>query len=105
MEPPCTHRRNASERDIRTCYNHFVLGISGTDKVLPIYLWDKLLDQAQITLNMIRTSRLNPKISAHEIMEGNFDFNKTPSTPPNTKFIVHENPNRMPTWCQNWVHV
>ena len=76
MSPPDTHKRNAIDRAIGTQKNHFVSGISGSDKILPINIWDGLLDQAQITLNILRPSRRNPNISAHAIMEGKFDFNK-----------------------------
>ena len=85
------HIINTIERVISTCKNNFISGISVTDKLLPMQLWFGILDQAHITLNMIRPSRRNPKISVQEMMEGNFDFNKTPLAPPGTKFIVHEN--------------
>ena len=84
------HRRNASERDIMTRKKHFVSIISGTDRPVPMHIWDIIMDQAQITLNMLRPSRRNPNISAHEMMEGNFYFNKKLLAPPGTKFIVHE---------------
>ena len=68
-----------------------VPGLSGTDKILPINLWYRLLDQSQITLNMLRPSIQNPNISAHTRMEGKFDFNKTPLVPPGTKEILKKN--------------
>ena len=37
-------------------------------------------------------------------MESNFDFNKTPLTLPGTKFVVHENPNKMLIQYHNGVH-
>ena len=37
------------------------------------------------------------------MMEGNFDFNKTPLAPPGTKFIVHKKPNRSHTWGQHGI--
>ena len=53
-------------------------------------IWDRLLDLIQIPLNMIRTTRCNPNISAHVMMEGNFYFNKPPLATPGTEFIVHK---------------
>ena len=76
----------------------------GTDKLLPIQLWDRLLYQVHIMLNMIWPSRCNSNISAHTIMEGKFDFNKKPLALIVTKFIVHEIPNRRSTLGQNRVH-
>jgi hypothetical protein len=52
------------EPSIRTFKNHLVDGLASTDKLFPMHLWDRLLDQAKMTLNMLRTSRLNPKLSA-----------------------------------------
>ena len=72
------HRRNVIERSIRAWKNNFVSGLSGTDKLFPVHLWYRLLDQAHITLNMLRSLRLNPKVSVNTTTEGNFDFNGTP---------------------------
>ena len=83
------HIRNAADRAIMEWRNHFVSGISDTDNLFTIHLWYRLLDQVHITLNMLRNSKHDPKISAHVIMEGNFDFNKNPLVPPGTKVIVN----------------
>jgi hypothetical protein len=67
LVPPHMHRRNAAERAIRTWKNHFVAGLCSTDTRFPIHLWDRLLAQATITLNLLRPSRRNPKISAYNM--------------------------------------
>jgi hypothetical protein len=56
LVPPHCHRRNAAERAIRTFKEHFVAGLSSVDPSLPLHLWDRLLPQAEITLNLLRTS-------------------------------------------------
>ena len=53
---PGIHRKNALERAISTWNNYFVSVISGTDKLLPMYLWYRLLEKAYIMLIMIRPS-------------------------------------------------
>ena len=68
------HIINAAERAIRTWNHNFVSGISGTDKVLSMYLWEKLLEQAEITLNMLRPDISNPNISANKTIKGKLDF-------------------------------
>jgi hypothetical protein len=60
--PPYSHRRNAAERAIRSFRDHLIAGLCATDKSFTMHLWDRLLPQAVITLNMLRTSRINPKI-------------------------------------------
>jgi hypothetical protein len=61
---PNTHRRNAAERAICTFKNHFIAGLCSVDKDFPLHLWDCLVDQKVITLNLLRGSRLNPRLSA-----------------------------------------
>ena len=59
LVPPGVHRRNAAERAIRTFKNHFIAGLCSTDTSFPLHLWDRLLPQALLTLNVLRGSRLN----------------------------------------------
>jgi hypothetical protein len=61
LVPPHCHRRDAAERAIRTFKEHFVAGLSSVNPAFPLHLWDRLLPQAEITLNLIRTSRLHPQ--------------------------------------------
>jgi hypothetical protein len=51
LVPPHCHRRNAAERAIRTFKEHFVAGLSSVDPSFPMHLWDRLLPQAEITVN------------------------------------------------------
>jgi hypothetical protein len=60
LVPPHCQRRNAAERAIRTFTEHFVAGFSSVDPSFPMHLWDRLSPQAEITLNLLRTSRLHP---------------------------------------------
>ena len=75
LVPPHVHRRNAAERSIRTFKNHFIAGLCSADKDFPIHLWDRLVPQAELTLNLLRGSRINPKLSAWAQIHGIFDFN------------------------------
>jgi hypothetical protein len=93
-----SHRRNSAERAIRSFKDHLIAGLCSTDKSFPIHLWDRILPQAVITLNMLRTSRINPKLSAATHLFGKYDFNRAPMTPPGTTIIAHETPGRRRTW-------
>jgi hypothetical protein len=64
LVPPYWHQRNAAERAIRFFKDNLIAGLCSTDNAFPIFMWDRLLSQAIFTLNMLRTSRINPKISA-----------------------------------------
>jgi hypothetical protein len=64
-----------------------------------MHLWDRILPQAVMTLNMLRTSRINPKLSAATHIFGQYDFNRAPMAPPGTRIIAHETPGRRRTWA------
>jgi hypothetical protein len=81
LVPPHCHRRNAAERAIRTFKEHFVAGLFSVDPTFPLHLWDRLLPQAEITLNLLRTSRLHPQLSAAAHFHGLVDYNKTAFAP------------------------
>ena len=103
MVRPHVHRRNAAERAIQTFKNHLIAGLCSTDTSFPLHLWDRLVPQAELTLNLLRTSRINPKLSAHAQLHGAFDFNCTPLVPPGTKIIVHEKPQQRASWAPHGV--
>jgi hypothetical protein len=82
LVPPYSQRRNSAERAIRSFKDHLIAGLCSTDKSFPMHLWD-------ITLNMLRTSRINPKLSAATHIFGQYDFNRAPLAPPVTRIIAH----------------
>ena len=94
LAPPNMHRRNAAKCAIRTFKNHFITILCGTDPKFPIQIWDCLLDQAQITLNLLYASHINPRLSAHTQLHGALDFNQTPLGPLGTKIIAHNTPGK-----------
>ena len=96
---PHNHRVNAAERAIRTFKNHFIAGLCSADPHFPISQWHKLLEQATLTLNLLRTSRINPLKSAHADSFGDFDFNETPLAPPGTRALTCEDPATRESWA------
>jgi hypothetical protein len=68
------------------------------DPTFPLKLWDKLLPQATITLNLLQKSRINPRMSAYAQLNGHFDFNKTHLAPPGTRIIAHKKPDQRASW-------
>lgn len=64
------HRTNIAERCIKMAKHHIIAGLATTDAEFPIQQWNHLIPQAQHTLNMLRPSRINPKISAFTFLEG-----------------------------------
>ena len=82
-----------------TFKNHFIAGLCSVDPSFPLHLWDKLLPQAIITLNLLRPSRINPNLSAYAQLHGQFDFNRTPLAPPGTKVLAYIRPENRPSWA------
>ena len=103
LAPPNIHRRNAAERAIRTFKNHLIAGLSSVDKDFPLHQWDQLLEQAVITLNLLRPARINPKLSAYAYLFGLFNYNATPLAPPGIKCQIHEKPNQRKSWAPHSV--
>jgi len=96
---PNQHRANAAERAIRTFKNHFIPTLCSCDPTFPLHLWDRLIDQAIITLNLMRTSTINNRLSAYAQLHGPFNFTATPLGPPGTKVIIHDKPGQRGTWA------
>jgi hypothetical protein len=104
LVPPHCHPRNAAERTIRTFKEHFVAGLSSVDPTFPLHLWDRLLPQADITLNLLRTSRLHPQLSAAAHFHILVDYNKTAFAPQGCKIIAHEKPGKRCTCAPHGQH-
>jgi hypothetical protein len=104
LVPPHCHLLNAAERAIRTFKEPFVAGISSVDPAFPLHLWDRLLPQAEITLNLMRTSRLHPQLSAAAHFHGLVDNNNTDFAPPGCNIITHEKPGKRCTWDPHGQH-
>jgi hypothetical protein len=64
LVPLGIQRANAAERAIRTLKNHLISGLCTAYPAFPMRLWDHLLPQALLTLNLLRASKINPKLSA-----------------------------------------
>jgi hypothetical protein len=98
------HHRYAAERAIRTFKEHFAARLSSVDPTFPLHLWDRLLPQAEIKLNLLQTSRLHPQLSSAAQFHGLLYYNKTAFAPPGCKIIAHEKPGKRRTWASHRKH-
>ncbi len=89
LVPPDMHWRNKAKQMIRHVKNHFFYSLAGVDAAFPPHLWDLLLPQAKLTVNLLHQATINPKISAWEYFNGLFDFNKTPLAPADCRVLIH----------------
>ena len=98
LVPPHVHRRNAAERAISTWKDHLISGLCTTDPSFPMHLWDRLLPQCDMTLNMMQTSRINLSLSAYHQLHGQYNYDATTMIPPGTKVVMHEKPKQRGSW-------
>ena len=99
LVPPHDHRRNRAEKAIQTFKAHFIAILCGTDPSFPLHLWDRLLAQAEHTLNMLRPARMLKTISAHTYLWGQHDYNSNPYAPLGCKVEAHVVPEVRETWA------
>jgi hypothetical protein len=64
------HRVNTAERAIQTLKDAFIAALATTNCNFPLQLWDNLMSQVINTLNMLQASRIDPKKSTYEILNG-----------------------------------
>ena len=98
LVPPDVHRRNIAERAIRTFKAHFLYILAGFSDAFPNFLWDCLMPQTELTLNLLRQSNIAPSISAWEHYNCHFNFDATPMGPMVCPVIIHNKP----TTCRSW---
>ena len=91
--PLSNHRAKNTEREIQTFKNRFIAGLCSVDKYFHLHLWDRLLQQATISLNLIRQSRTLPHIPTYAHIRGEFDFKRTPLAPHGTRVVINNRQN------------
>ena len=99
LVPPHDHRRNIAEKAIQTFKAHFISILCGTDKEFPLHLWCRLLPQAEHTLNMLRSARVAPHVSAYAYLWKQHNFNANPFAPLGCKVEAHIQPTVRETWA------
>ena len=82
LVPTHMRRANAAEKAIDVFKSHFITGLCTVDPSFPLHLRCRLIPLATIALNLMRLSRINPNLSAYELLHGAFNCNKTPLAPP-----------------------
>eukprot|EP00957_Ditylum_brightwellii_P112889 8607391-Ditylum_brightwellii.AAC.2 len=96
---------NVMDNEASLCLNQAMTNTNtkyqlwSTDPNFPIFLQDLLIPQSVLTLNLLHSSCLNPKLSAHAQLNGNHDFNAVPLTPPGARAIIFGDPDERGSWA------
>ena len=101
LVPQCchSHRCNAAEVAIRNFKAHFLSVLAGVADDFPPNLWDWLLPQTKIMINLIQQSNATPNVLAYAHLSGPFDYNKMPLAPMGCEAQVNEKTNKPDTWA------
>ena len=71
--PPSNHRAKNADRDIHTFKKHFVAWLCSVDSDFHLQLWDKILQQEKISLNLLQQPRPHTHLSAYTHIYVEFD--------------------------------
>ena len=63
-----------AKQAIQTFKDAFIAALATKDCSFLIQLWVKIAPQLQDTLNLFRASKINPEKSAHEVLNGPYDW-------------------------------
>ena len=98
LVPKGQHRRNIAEKAIQTWKSHAVGVFSGMSDKCPLTIWDLLLPQIDMQVNLLRQANTAPKVSAWAYMHGQHDFNRHPLAPLGIEAHIYIPPDKRRTW-------
>jgi hypothetical protein len=97
------HCVNAAERAIQTFKDTFIAALAMTEHDFPLQWWYKLTTQFILCLNLLRALQIDPTVSAHEILNGPYDWNQYPLTPLGCKAVVYKDGNTRGSWASRGI--
>ena len=83
--PSHNYMTNLYERAIQTFKWYFKAGLVSLDLDFTIREWDRIVEQGELTLNLLRVVKSNPKSSDYEYSFGQLDYSATPLVSPGKK--------------------
>ncbi|KAL7484777.1 LOW QUALITY PROTEIN: hypothetical protein ACHAW6_010409 [Cyclotella cf. meneghiniana] len=98
VSPGC-HYCNAAKVAICDFKEHFLSVIAGAADSFPCSLWDHLLPQTKIMLNLLHQSNAMPTILAYAHLSCLFDYNKMPLDSMECEVHVHKKTEKLGTWA------
>ena len=90
-----------AEKAVQTYKSCFKSTTASLPAEFPITYWCRLIDQVDLSVNIVRPCRQNPKLSAWAATEGEFHFDSTPIAPPGTAMLMYERPENRPSFGHN----
>ena len=75
--------------------------LASLDDAFLVTEWGRILQQIEMTLNMLQASQFNQKLLAYAYIPGQFDYNQMSLVPPGTRVVVHKKPVARSIWAFN----
>ena len=82
---------------------HFLSILACNVPDFPPLLWDSLLTQSGITINLLRQSNATPNVLVYAHLSGPFNYNKIPMALMGISVQVHEKIDTRGTWAYHTV--
>jgi hypothetical protein len=98
LVPLGQHRPNQAERAIQTFNAHFISILAGVNNKFPLLLWCRLLEPTELTLSLLRQSKVSPKISAFVHIHGTHDYMQKPFALIGCAVQMHNKPDDRLSW-------
>ena len=98
LVPNGQHRRNLAERALQTWKAHTIGSIRGVADTFLLGLWDEILPQLDMQVNILRFSNIHPKVYSWTVLNGAHNFNRHPLAPLGVEIQMLENPDKRKTW-------
>jgi hypothetical protein len=98
LVPPGQHRQNQAEQTIQTFKAHFISILASINNKFPLLLWCHLLKPTELTLNLLRQSRVAPKILAFAHVYGTHEYMEKPFDPIGCAVQMHVKSNVCLSW-------
>ena len=98
LVPPNTHQSNAAERAICTFNAHFLSIIAAVAPDFPRNLWEFLLPQTELTLNLLRQATLKHSRYSWSYFHGPFNYDDTPIGFLGCDIIAHKKTGTRHSW-------
>jgi hypothetical protein len=98
------HRCNVAKVAICNFKAHFLSVLAGVANDFPPNLWDWLLPQTEIMINLIRQSNATPNVLTYAHLSGLFDYNRMSLALMGCEAQVHEKTDKRGTWAYHLVN-
>ena len=98
LVPKGMHRRNIAEKAIKMWKSNTVDALSGLPDSFPLFMWNELLPQLDMQVNLLRFSNVSPNVFSWTILAGAHDFNRHPLAPLGIKIHMLEQVDKRKSW-------